>query len=224
MTGGPTRHRAPRHLLVLGALALGVGLSCVLALVAALGGQVTGTVPGPAADPRRVLRCTETVAGSGPPPLVTSNQLYACPRDYDGDTVRYRGEVVGPVLHRAGGAWAQLNDDVYAGPLGMTWAKPDWRGGNAGVGVLLPPGLAALVRHVGGPASHGDVLQVVGTFRRVDPATAEVAVVLVRTGSVLHRGRDTAVPVQPVRVAVAAGLTLLAAAAWVVERIHARRR
>ena len=155
---------------------------------------------------------------------VTSNELYDCPQAFDGRTVTYRGEVVGAVLRRAGGAWVHLNDDVYALERGPLPAHRDFRGGNAGVGVFVPPALAERIAFVGGPEAEGDVLEVVATFRRVDPVSGEVAVLRAGSGRVVRVGRPFVDPPLPDRRVVAAVLAPVAVALVVAERVVARRR
>ena len=176
----------------------------------------------PDADPREPASCPSAVGVTAP--RVTSNDLYACPRVYDGTVVAYEGEVIGAVLPRSDGAWAQLNDDAYAGDLGPLPAHGDFRGGNAGLGVHLPRALAEEVEWVGGPTARGDVLEVTGTFHRVDADSGEVAVLRADDGSVIRRGQPIEDVVLSDRrivggVAVVATLALL-----IVEPLIRRRR
>lgn len=178
-------------------------------------------------DPRDELVCPD-LGGSADddPPVetVTSTDLYDCPATYDGRRVRYEGEVVGALLHRGDGAWAQLNDDPYAGELGPLPAHRRYPGGNAGVGVHLPAAVAGEVDHIGGPDVRGDVLAVTGTFHRVDPATRESAVIRADTGVVERSGHP--IEHEPLRDRQVVG-ALLAAAAVAVTVGHsaaARRR
>jgi hypothetical protein len=154
---------------------------------------------------------------------VSSNSLFDCPETYDGRDVIYRGEVVGALLERDAGVWTQLNDDVYAELLGPLPAHRDYRGGNAGVGVLLPRTSAGLIAFVGGPQTRGDVLEVRGTFHRVDP-TGEVAVIHATAAELVANGEP--LPDPPLRdrrwaawLAVIVSLTLV-----VTERVIASRR
>lgn len=196
-----------------------------------------GGVQEPEADPRRVTSCpdpardpAEVQPGAGPPtaaggepPRVTSNVLYDCPRHFDGVRVRYTGEVVGGLLRRSEGVWTQLNDDVYAGEAGPLPAHPDFRGGNAGVGVLLPAGAAEGVVFVGGPRARGDLLTVTGTFHRIDPASTEVAVIRAETVELTRRGEPIEQPRLPARRYAAYAAVLLAAALTVAERLARQR-
>lgn len=154
---------------------------------------------------------------------VNSNDLYDCPHVHDGSRVRYRGEVVGGLLRRDIGVWTQLNDDVYAQLAGPLPAHRDYRGGNAGVGVLLPFDVAAEVRFVGGPQTRGDVLEVVGTFNRVDP-TGEVAVIRADTAQLVANGQPFPDPTLPDRRFAALAAVVLACIVVVAERLAARQR
>lgn len=162
----------------------------------------------PGSDPRDELVCPERL-GAGPV-TVTSNELFDCPSAFDGRLVRYRGEVVGALLPRAEGTWAQLNDDVYAELAGPLPGHRDYRGGNAGVGVLLPPDLAAAVSVIGGPQTRGDVFEIVGVFHRVD-ASGEVAVIRARDGQLVTAGgslADRTLPDRRVAALIAAVIAL----------------
>ncbi len=158
------------------------------------------------------------------PQEVTSNQLYDCPQFYDGQTILYTGEVVGALLARDHGVWSQLNDDVYGDVGAPLPTHRDFRGGNAGVGVLLPADIAATVGVVGGPGFHGDVLRVTGRFQRVDEATGEVAIIRVASAELVQEGRALEVPDSPARPVVASIAALIALAVTVVERRSRTRR
>lgn len=188
-------------------------------------------------DPRLPIDCPEsepredldrdapaTLAPAGPPIDVTADELLDCPETFDRRTVRYRGEVVGGLLDRADGVWAQVNDDAYALDVGPLPAHRDYRGGNVGIGVLLPPDLAEQIGTVGGPRTRGDQVEVVGVFRRVDPATREVTVIRASDGALVRPGEVVADAAQPGRQGVAALLALAAAAIAAAERFGARRR
>lgn len=184
-------------------------------------------------DPREELLCPEPLPREGQTrdtdPATTaavrvnSNDLYDCPQSFDGRRVVYRGEAVGALLERDRGVWTQLNDDVYAELLGPLPAHRDYRGGNAGVGVLLPREAADLVRFVGGPQTRGDVLEVLGTFHRVDP-TGEVAVILVDAATRTADGEPFPDPPLNDRLIAGVAAMLLAIALVVTERVVASRR
>lgn len=158
------------------------------------------------------------------PVEVTSNELYDCPQSWDGRQVRYVGEVVGALLPREGTVWAQLNDDVYGDVGAPLPTHRDFRGGNAGVGVLLDTAAAAQVRWIGGPGRHGDVVEVVGEFHRVHEPTGEVAVIRASAAVVLREGGTLAIPSSPARPWVASVAAVLALGAVVLERRVRRLR
>lgn len=175
-----------------------------------------------AGDPREPIVCPDEPAGQTP--RVSSDDLYECPRVYDGALVRYEGEAVGALLRRNDGAWAQLNDDAYAGDLGPLPAHRDFRGGNAGMGVHLPPGLADQVTWVGGPSAQGDVLEVIAKFHHVDADSGEVAVLRAREGRVVRPGHAIQEPVLPDRRVVGALVALATAGLLIAEPLLRRRR
>jgi hypothetical protein len=185
------------------------------------------------ADPRDEVTCGAPLpregqrrAPSGEPPTtveVSSNNLYDCPQSYDGRRVQYRGEVVGALLRRDIGVWVQLNDDVYSELLGPLPSHREFRGGNAGVGVLLPAELAARITAIGGPRSRGDIVEVEGTFNRVDPS-GEVAVIRADAGRVTSAGGPNTDPPLTDRRIVAILAVIAASAVVVAERLVARQR
>lgn len=153
---------------------------------------------------------------------VDSDDLYECPRVYDGARVRYEGEVVGALLPRGAHTWAQLNDDVYATELGALPAHRTFRGGNASVGVALPAEIAADIVHVGGPDDHGDTVAVTGVFHREHDETGEVAIIVAEQAAVVSSGE----PVDHVRLGDrrVAGILLAVAAVAVAGAERLTRR
>jgi hypothetical protein len=234
----PTDRRPVERLRV---LAGGLCLFAVLALLVLVGELLrhphaaldpTGA-QAPAADPRTEVTCEEPLpregqrrdagADTGATVEVTSSDLYDCPQTFDGRRVRYRGEAVGALLWRGSGAWSQLNDDVYAGTFGPLPTHRDFRGGNSGVGVLLPATAAVQIGNVGGPRTHGDVVAVEGVFHRVDPA-GEVAVIRADTARVVTPGGPYTDPLLADRRVAAVVAVLLAGVVVAGERIVARQR
>ena len=239
MSAPPSAGRAPTRRRVVGAY--------VLLAIAVVGGRVAMTHAlrhGPptsgepvveltdAVDPlREEVQCEvappregeerPTMAQPSVPQAVSSSQLYDCPGSWDGLRVRYVGEVVGAVLPRGEHAWVQLNDDLYADSIGPLPTHRDFRGGNAGIGARIRAADAALITTVGGPTQQGDLVEVVATFRRVDEATDEVAVLDVESLVLLRPGRPFEVPQAGAR-SVVAGIAAVAALAIVV--VERRRR
>lgn len=219
-----------RARVLVGALVLATALGAVVAGSRALrhpAGEDQGVVEADEQDVRDDVVCPGPVALEAdqprPPVPVTSNDLYACPRTYDGQPVRVQGEVVGALMSRRDGTWTQLNDDPYAGDLGPLPTHRDFRGSNAGVGVLLPPQVAGQVQAIGGPRARGDVLDVVGTFHRIDEETREAAIIRADTATITRRGGPVDHPPLRLRQVVGVLLAMAAAGMTAAERIARRR-
>lgn len=208
--------------------ALGGTLLVVLAASAIVAGatallrpEVAGVRPEPRPAPST---CTPPAAGPGTGPVaVTSAELIACPRAFEGVHVVYEGEVVRAVLRRGDRAWAQLNDDPYAGDLGPLPGHLVPAGVNTGVPVRLPGAAADRITVVGDARHKGDRLRVEGTFHRAHPADAGGPAIEAETAVVVARGGPVPRSVGPARIAAA---VLLSAAAIVLTLLAgaARRR
>ncbi|HEX6256756.1 MAG TPA: hypothetical protein VFZ70_13205 [Euzebyales bacterium] len=238
MSTSPRRRPAPRRRVLAATVALLALLGAVIATGELLrhphdpiSGIPEEELAG--ADPRDELLCPEPAPREGQqrdlddepsaPVQVDSNDLYDCPESFDGRRVVYRGEVVGALMDRRDGVWTQLNDDVYAELLGPLPAHRDYRGGNAGVGVLLPHDAAARVNSVGGPQTRGDVLEVNGIFHRVD-ATGEVAVIRADDAQLVAEGQPFPDPPLTDRRIAAWLAVLVAVGLTITERVVAARR
>lgn len=154
---------------------------------------------------------------------IGSTQVHACPRAFDGLEVAYAGEVIGEVLPRRGGAWAQVNDDVYALEVGPLVGHRERAGFNTGLSVWLPDPLPEEIDGVGRPGQRGDVILVHGTLLRADPEDGGGITVRAKSVEVLDPARAVEDPLHVVQAIVAAVLALLAVTALVWSR-QARRR
>lgn len=178
----------------------------------------------PAPEPREdTPREEPTIASPVDPVEVSADELLNCPQSFDRRTVLYRGEAIGGLMDRRDGTWVQVNDDAYAtaGPLP---AHHDYRGENVGIGVFLPADLDHGIGTVGGPQTRGDLVEVVGVFRRVDPQSHEVTVIRASSAEIVRPGEALADPPLRRRQAAAGLLSVLAAAMVTIERAVARRR
>lgn len=229
----PLRRRVAAAWL-LGALAL-IGATNIF--LDRLRDEVAPAVPPPAAATFDALRegveCEEGPVREGEeriesmsepslPAVVTSGELLDCPQTWDGREVRLIGEVVGDMLRRGDVAWLQVNDDAYAVDLGPLPTHRDYRGIGGGLGVLAPFAEARTLSWIGGPRTRGDVVEVSGTFHRVDPATREVAVIRATRLEVRSAGGPVELPPVPLRRTAA--LSALTVAAAVLLAGRARRR
>lgn len=154
---------------------------------------------------------------------VGSTQVYACPSAYDGLEVTYVGEVVGELLPRDGGAWAQVNDDAYALEVGPVLGHREHAGFNGGMTVWLPHPLPERIEAPGRATQRGDVILVRGELLRADPDDG---------GGITIRAHELETLADPTPVeapfhgaqAVAAGLlAAVAAVALLLSRRHRNR-
>jgi hypothetical protein len=186
--------------------------------------RVEVQLPAPAEDERVTL-----VAGDACPSaldversvLVTSAALVECPDVFDGEVVRYEGEVIAGVLRRGDHAWVQLNDDPYALGAGPLSRHRTTLGGNSGMSVALSPGVGAAVSAVGDHDTQGDVIAVEGVFLRNDPRDGGAPSIRAREAAIVRRGGPVAHDVSPRRAVAAA---LLAAVTLVVAGLTIRAR
>ncbi len=79
---------------------------------------------------------------------VTSLDLVNNAKEYDGETVVYKGEVIGDIMKRGDHAWLHVNDGTIA--IGI-WASGDLIHG---------------ISYIGDYQKRGDLIEVRGTFHR----------------------------------------------------------
>lgn len=200
-------------------------LALAVLLVAALGvlrgAAVTHELPEVPLEEVEALRAScETPTADVPGRLISSSVAVECPAVFDEAPVVVVGEVVGDVIHRAGGSWIQLNDDPYAlevGPLPITGAQA---GTSAGLAVWLPDPLDDDLS-AGRSDRRGDVLVVRGTFLRTDDGDGGGTSVRADGVRLLAPAVTRSEAVAPRAVLVTLALAAAAAAAW--TRRGARR-
>jgi len=185
-------------------------------------------VPAEALGGADVLDCEELeregpVAATDGTRRAPSGAVLECPFAFDGLRVRYVGEVVGDVLQRDGGSWVLLNDDDYAlrtGPLG---AGGEAAGTNSGLSVWLPDPLDELATVPGRAGVRGDVLDVVATVQRADPADGGGLTLRVDDATLLAPAVELEDPVHWRQVGAAVALGLLALGLTLRDRARRRR-
>lgn len=190
------------------------------------------TAPQDANDP--AITCTRRTSGGTTTPEgatirlpdrpVRSSEVVNCPDVFDGREVEYRGEVVGDVLRRDGGAWLLVNDDAYALSVGPLPAHREFSGTNTGLAVWVDTATAATIEHTGGPARRGDVFRFTGTILRVDPADGGGLTLRASDVELLSRGGPVELPTHDGQTRVAIVAAIAALAVSVAERIRARTR
>lgn len=147
---------------------------------------------------------------------VTADQIYACPQAFDRLEVVYAGEVVGELLPRRGGAWAQVNDDAYALEVGPLVGHRELDGFNTGMSVWLPDGLHERVDAVGRARQRGTVIAIRGTALRADPEDGGGVTIRASELEVLAPSMTVDDPLHLLQAVVAGILAALAigAAVW----------
>jgi hypothetical protein len=154
---------------------------------------------------------------------VSSTQVYLCPAAFDDVAVTYVGEVVGELLPREGGVWAQVNDDAYALEHGPLVGHRERDGFNTGMPVWLPDGLHEEIDDVGRPARRGDVVLLQGRIRRADPDDGGTLTLRAESLEVLAASIDVEDPFHLPQAIVAAVLAVAAAGSVLWAR-RVRRR
>jgi hypothetical protein len=162
-------------------------------------------------------------AAFDPDGRITSEIVYACPRAFDGLTVRYVGEVVGDVLTRQGGAWVLVNDDAYALEVGPLGANRTLRGFNSGLSVWLPDGLHEGLGAPGRFGRRGDVVLIDGVLLRADPADGGGITLRATSLEVLSPSLEVTEPLNRALAYAAGGMMLLAIVAMLAVRRRSRR-
>ncbi len=154
---------------------------------------------------------------------ISSTQVFACPSAFDGLSVTYVGEAIGEVLPRRGGAWVQVNDDIYALEVGPLVGHREQDGFNTGMSVWLPDGLHERIEEVGRPGRRGDVILVRGTLLRADPDDGGGITVRAEELELLAASIEIEDPLHVPQLIVALVLAALAVASVVWARRRARR-
>ena len=154
---------------------------------------------------------------------VSSTQVSLCPSAFDGLDVTYVGEVVGELLPRRGGMWAQVNDDAYALELGPLVDHRERAGFNTGMAVWLPDGLHEEVEQAGRPGRRGDVILVQGTLVRADPDDGGGTTVRAEHLELLAESEEIDEPFHLPQAIVAALLAVAAVGSVIWARVVRKR-
>lgn len=214
------------------------GIAIILSLVAIVAGLSLLIGRGESMEPDESSAVPEVLPGEScpqpadapaavaddDPTTVTAEQLLECPDAYDQQVVRYRGEAVRAVLRRDDRAWVHLNDDPYGLELGPLPAHRTAVGGNSGVPVSIPLDAAEDITHIGDARHHGDIIAVVGTFHRADPADGGGPTIQARIATIDQPGQRVSRPVSRPRIITAALVALLALASTAAVRFRSPLR
>ncbi len=79
---------------------------------------------------------------------ISSTELIESSQEYDGKEIVYEGEVIGELMHRKDGVWANVVD------------------GENAIGVWMSSDLASEIEYKGTYNAQGDILQIIGILNR----------------------------------------------------------
>lgn len=146
----------------------------------------------------------------------SSAGLVERPAEYDGEAVRFTGEAVGEVMVRGDHAWLHLNDDAYY--LKNVEEGAALGGYNSGMAVWVPAPETEAIGFYGDYRHEGDVVTVQGTFNAACAEHGGDMDIHAVSLTVEKPGREVEDPVSVAKLLWALGLSLLALAAFLVDR------
>jgi len=163
-----------------------------------------------------MLTATSAYAQTVSPNSPTSGELVEEPKRYDGTEVEFAGEVIGEVMVRGENAWIHINDDAYY--LKNVEEGAELGGLNTGMAIYLPAGLTDGITFYGDYKHEGDVVTVHGTFNAACAEHGGDTDIHAVDLSVDIPGHVVVDKVMPWKIALAAGLALLAVGLFVAQR------
>jgi hypothetical protein len=137
---------------------------------------------------------------------ISVSELITNSEAMSGSEVTVEGELVGDYGFRDDGwMWTQLNGDMYARSPIRDGGQP--LGGNVGVGVKMPIGMAVGLDPPGGYGSRGPFVKVTGVWKHHDPARQGESYLEATSIRIIEPGR--AMNEEPQWIAASIGLVLL---------------
>ncbi|MBU4141103.1 MAG: DNA-binding protein [Candidatus Omnitrophica bacterium] len=131
-------------------------------------------------------------------PAVSSEELFKEAEKYDGETVIYKGEVIGDIMVREGFAWLNVRDKSDA------------------IGVFCPKDMAGGIKYKGGYGFTGDTVSVWGVFHRSCPEHggdtdihAEKIIIIQEGQAIYHPLEAGKVKASIILPAIALGLAII---------------
>jgi hypothetical protein len=146
----------------------------------------------------------------------SSTELVEQPKRWDGKTVTFMGEAIGEAMMRGDMAWLHLNDDGYY--LKNVEEGSGLHGYNTGMPVWIPTDLARQVKVFGDYKHEGEVVKVRGTFNAACAIHGGDMDIHATELKQMIAGRHAIDHVRAWKVALAAGLALLALVLWWAQR------
>lgn len=150
----------------------------------------------------------------------SSADLVEQPKEFDGESVTFAGEVIGEAMARGDMAWLHINDDAYY--LRNVEEGAQLGGYNTGMAVWLPAGLTEEIEYFGDYEHEGDIVEVEGVFNAACPEHGGDMDIHATALSVLEQGHEVVDEVKPQKVVWAVVLAVVALALYVFERYWLR--
>jgi hypothetical protein len=142
-------------------------------------------------------------------PAPGSTALVEDAADWDSQVISFTGEAIGEAMRRGAMAWIHLNDDAYG--LADAGASPGLAGLNSGIAVWVDSAMASRITSFGTYGSHGDLVEVIGTFHAACPQHGGDTDIHATSLRIVRPGNATVQLIRPSRMiaaAILAGLTL----------------
>lgn len=150
----------------------------------------------------------------------SSADLVEQPKQLDGMTVMFEGEVIGEAMVRGDMAWLHINDDAYY--VKNVEEGAQLGGYNSGMAVWLPADLTEGIQYFGDYEHEGDIVQVEGIFNAACAEHGGDMDIHATRLDVLKQGHEVVDEVKPQKVVWAVVLAFIALALYLVERFWLR--
>jgi len=150
----------------------------------------------------------------------SSADLVEKPKQLDGMTVTFEGEVIGEAMGRGDMAWLHINDDAYY--VKNVEEGAQLGGYNSGMAVWLPADLAEEIQYFGDYEHEGDIVRVEGVFNAACAEHGGDMDIHATRLDVLNQGHEVVDEVKPQKVVWAVALASIALALYLVERFWLR--
>lgn len=160
--------------------------------------------------------CREAGTPEPSPNEPSSSSLIEQPKEFDGETVSFRGEAIGEAMRRGEMAWLHVNDDAYY--VKNVEEGAQLGGYNTGMPVWIPADLAGQIAYFGDYKHEGDIIEVRGTFNAACAEHGGDMDIHASELEIIEPGHEVVDEVHPDKIVWAAGLSLLAGALFALTR------
>lgn len=146
----------------------------------------------------------------------SSAGLIEQPKEFDGETVSFRGEAIGEAMRRGEMSWLHVNDDAYY--VKNVEEGAQLGGYNTGMPVWIPATLAEEIVFFGDYKHEGDIIEVRGTFNAACAEHGGDMDIHASGLETIEVGHEVVDEVDPDKIGWAAGLSLVAAGLFALTK------